>query len=181
MFLLSGVYLTYRIRNAKKEIYKEKLTLTMSLLLESIVSLTTYIIKHTLWTHPNLHPDHILLLYAIRCQSTVTPMIIILFMPKVIILYFFLSLFLSLPLHCCYCFLLLPLLVSTCKPSPLATRSCSTRNQNEQHTTDLVIYHRPKYPKRCQMRLIYIRPFYPMARSTLARLICPTWIPKTFG
>ncbi|KAF7488855.1 Putative G-protein coupled receptor [Sarcoptes scabiei] len=82
LFLLSGVYLTYRIRNAKKEIYKEKLTLTVSILLETIVSFTTYIIRHLFWSHPNLHPDHLLLLYAIRCQITITTTIIILFMPK---------------------------------------------------------------------------------------------------
>uniref|UniRef100_A0A6P6Y6X6 Uncharacterized protein LOC113794354 n=1 Tax=Dermatophagoides pteronyssinus TaxID=6956 RepID=A0A6P6Y6X6_DERPT len=82
LFLLSGVYLTYRIRNAKKEIYKEKLTLTISILLETIVSFFTYVIKHAFWSHPSLHPDHLLLLYAIRCQVTITTTIIMLFMPK---------------------------------------------------------------------------------------------------
>nr|XP_046916321.1 probable G-protein coupled receptor 158 [Dermatophagoides farinae] len=82
LFLLSGVYLTYRIRNAKKEIYKEKLTLTISILLETIVSFFTYVIKHAFWSHPSLHPDHLLLLYAIRCQITITTTIIMLFMPK---------------------------------------------------------------------------------------------------
>ncbi|OTF72517.1 sweet-taste receptor-like protein, partial [Euroglyphus maynei] len=82
LFLLSGVYLTYRIRNAKKEIYKEKITLTISILLETIVSFFTYVIKHTFWSHPSLHPDHLLLLYAIRCQITITTTIILLFMNK---------------------------------------------------------------------------------------------------
>lgn len=81
--MLSGVYLTYCIRNAKKEIYKEKLTLSVSIYLETIVSLIIYVVKHSLWIHPGLNPDHLLLLYAIRCQLTVTPIIMILFMPKV--------------------------------------------------------------------------------------------------
>jgi hypothetical protein len=83
IFLLTGVYITYCIRNAKKEIYKEKWTLAISLYLETIVSFTTYALKHGLWSHPDLNPDHIFLLYMIRCQFTVTPMLIILFFPKV--------------------------------------------------------------------------------------------------
>ncbi|CAG2119505.1 unnamed protein product, partial [Medioppia subpectinata] len=82
VFLLTGVYITYCIRNAKKEIYREKWTLAASLYLETIVSFTTYTIRHVLWFYPDLHPDHIFLLYMARCQLTVTPMLIMLFFPK---------------------------------------------------------------------------------------------------
>lgn len=83
LFLLSGVYLTYRIRNAKKEVYQEKVTLSIGIILETAVSFLTYLVKHSFWSHPDLHPDHILLLYLIRCHTTVTTMILILFFPKV--------------------------------------------------------------------------------------------------
>ncbi|XP_054168209.1 probable G-protein coupled receptor 158 [Oppia nitens] len=82
IFLLTGVYITYCIRNARKEIYKEKWTLALSIYLETIVSFTTYTVKHLLWFYRDLHPDHIFLLYMIRCQLTVTPMLIMIFLPK---------------------------------------------------------------------------------------------------
>lgn len=81
--MLSGVYLTYCIRNAKKEIYKEKVSLSVSIILEATLSLATYVCKHLVWMHPSLHPDHLLILFTVRCHATVTPMIIILFAPKV--------------------------------------------------------------------------------------------------
>ncbi|KAI2804765.1 hypothetical protein BLOT_003753 [Blomia tropicalis] len=82
LFLLSGVYLTYRIRNAKKEVYRERMTLTLAILFETTISFVAYLVKHAMWSHPSMHPDHILLLYFVRCHSTVTPTLAILFLPK---------------------------------------------------------------------------------------------------
>lgn len=82
LFLLSGVYLTYRIRKAQKEVYEEKVTLSIAIILETVASFLMYIIKHSVWSHPELHPDHILTLYFIRCQVTISITICILYFPK---------------------------------------------------------------------------------------------------
>lgn len=83
LFLLSGVYLTYRIRKAQKEVYEEKVTLSIAIILETVASFLMYIIKHSVWSHPELHPDHILTLYFIRCQVTISITICILYFPKI--------------------------------------------------------------------------------------------------
>lgn len=81
LFLLTGIYITYCIRNAKKEIYREKWTLSWSLYIETVVSFTTYVLRHCFVSQ--LHPDYIFLLYMLRCHFTVTIVLIILFGPKV--------------------------------------------------------------------------------------------------
>lgn len=62
--------------------YEEKVTLSIAIILETIVSFLMYIIKHSFWSHPELHPDHIFTLYFIRCQVTITISICILYFPK---------------------------------------------------------------------------------------------------
>ena len=80
-FLLAGVYITYCIRNARTEIYREKWTLCWIIYIELIVSSPTYIIRHIF--SQRIHPDVIFLLYFARCQLTVSLALILLFLPKV--------------------------------------------------------------------------------------------------
>lgn len=81
LFLLSGVYITYCIRNARREIYKEKWTLCSIVYLELVISTITYALRHLLYQ--NLHPDYLFSLYFLRCQLTVTLALILLLFPKV--------------------------------------------------------------------------------------------------
>ncbi|XP_053200998.1 probable G-protein coupled receptor 158 [Panonychus citri] len=80
-FLLTGVYITYCIRNAKPEVYGEKCSLCCSIYIEIIVSTITHILRHIAWG--KIHPDYLLLLHAIRCQLTVTLILAILLGPKI--------------------------------------------------------------------------------------------------
>lgn len=81
LFLLTGVYITYCIRNARQETYKEKWSLCICVYIETVVSSATYIVRHIFWTR--LHPDYIFLIYLLRCQLTVTIVLIFLLGPKV--------------------------------------------------------------------------------------------------
>lgn len=80
-FLLFGIYLVYKLRNASSEAHKEKLVLCASVFIELLVSGLTYTIRHLLWTQ--LTSDQLLLLYFVRCQLTVTPTVALIFAPKV--------------------------------------------------------------------------------------------------
>lgn len=81
LFLLTGCYITYCIRNARKEIYREKWMLCISIYVETIVSTTTYILRHVLWSQ--LNPDQLFALYLTRCQVTVSIVLVLIFGPKV--------------------------------------------------------------------------------------------------
>ena len=81
LFLLTGVYITYCIRNARREIYKEKWTLCSMIYLELVISTVTYVLRHIFYQ--SIHPDLIFLLYFARCQLTVTLSLILLLLPKV--------------------------------------------------------------------------------------------------
>ena len=81
LFLLTGVYITYCIRNARREIYKEKWTLCSIVYLELVISTVTYVLRHIFYQ--SIHPDLIFMLYFTRCQLTVTLSLILLFFPKV--------------------------------------------------------------------------------------------------
>ena len=161
IFLLTGVYITYCIRNAKKEIYREKWPLSVSIYLETVVSLATYVVRHSFWLHPDLHPDHIFLLYMVRCQLTVSPMLILLFFPKV---------------------------SRTSNQRPINTdlisfslqHSCGfTAEPIDQSTTDHVIYHQPKCPSLYLKQWNCTALYYPMGSSISETSIWRTWIPKT--
>ncbi|RWS15613.1 sweet-taste receptor-like protein [Dinothrombium tinctorium] len=80
-FLVTGIYITYCIRNARPEIYDEKWTLCVCVYLETIISTITYIIRHIFWSR--LHPDYIFALCLIRCQLTVSVILILLLGPKI--------------------------------------------------------------------------------------------------
>ncbi|XP_064471435.1 metabotropic glycine receptor-like [Ornithodoros turicata] len=80
LFLLLGIYLAYCIRNAKVECYTEKWTLCCSVYIEALFSLSMYIIRHAM--SAVLEPDHVFLLYFIRCHCTVTVILFLLFAPK---------------------------------------------------------------------------------------------------
>lgn len=81
VFLLTAVYLTWRIRNARHEIYVEKWPLSISVYCELITSSTLYCLRHFLWNY--LSADHIFLLYLIRCHLTVSVGLGLIFVPKV--------------------------------------------------------------------------------------------------
>ena len=81
LFLLTGVYITYCIRNARREIYKEKWTLCSIIYLELVISTVTYVLRHIFYQ--SIHPDVIFMLYFSRCQLTVTLSLILLLSPKV--------------------------------------------------------------------------------------------------
>lgn len=80
LFMLLGIYLAYCIRNAKVECYTEKWTLCCSVYIETLFSLSMYIIRHVLAAV--LEPDHVFLLYFIRCHCTVTVILFLVFAPK---------------------------------------------------------------------------------------------------
>ncbi|XP_055930016.1 probable G-protein coupled receptor 158 [Argiope bruennichi] len=80
LFLLFGVFLTYKIRNARSDCFHEKETLAWSIYVEALVSLLMYSIRHVVWS--NLQPDYIYLLYFLRCQCTVTIILFFIFAPK---------------------------------------------------------------------------------------------------
>ncbi|KAI1303723.1 Nose resistant to fluoxetine protein 6 [Halotydeus destructor] len=80
LFLLTGLYITYSIRNARQEVYREKWTLCFCVYIETIISSCLYIVRHLFWSR--LHPDYMFLLYLIRCQLTVTIVLIMLIGPK---------------------------------------------------------------------------------------------------
>lgn len=63
------------------EVNKEKLILGLAVLLELITSTLAYLIRHSLWH--SLAADQLLVLYAIRCQLTVTLTVVLVFGPKV--------------------------------------------------------------------------------------------------
>ncbi|GFT05169.1 probable G-protein coupled receptor 158 [Nephila pilipes] len=80
LFLLFGVFLTYKIRNARSDCFHEKETLSWSIYVEALVSMLMYTIRHVVWS--NLQPDYIYLLYFLRCQCTVTIILFFIFAPK---------------------------------------------------------------------------------------------------
>lgn len=80
-FVLTGIYLSYCIRNARSEFYREKWALCTCIYIEFVVSGSFYLLKHFLWN--NLHPDLIYLMYFIRCQFTVTVILALIFGSKV--------------------------------------------------------------------------------------------------
>lgn len=63
------------------EVNKEKLILGLAVLAELITSALVYLVRHSMWH--SLTSDHLLVLYAIRCQLTVTVTVLLVFGPKV--------------------------------------------------------------------------------------------------
>lgn len=80
--LLFGLYLVYKLRNAKSDTHKEKLILCLAVALELVISLPLYTLRHALW-NKFANNDHLLLLYAARCHLTVTLTVALVFWPKV--------------------------------------------------------------------------------------------------
>lgn len=80
-FILAGFYMSYSIRNARSEFYREKWALCTCIYLEFVVSGTFYVLRYFLWN--SLHPDLLYLLYFVRCQLTVTVVLALIFGPKV--------------------------------------------------------------------------------------------------
>lgn len=86
-FLVTGIYLTYCIRNARREIYREKRVLCALIYLECAVSLITYIARH-FYSERALDPNlTFYYLYFTRIQVTVTIPLLALLGPKVSLKY----------------------------------------------------------------------------------------------
>uniref|UniRef100_T1IIA3 G-protein coupled receptors family 3 profile domain-containing protein n=1 Tax=Strigamia maritima TaxID=126957 RepID=T1IIA3_STRMM len=79
LFLLFGVHLSYHARNAVTE-FGEKRYLCLAIFIELLVSVALHVLRHVLWLDVN--PDYIFLMYFIRCQITVTVILILVFGPK---------------------------------------------------------------------------------------------------
>ncbi|XP_076339141.1 metabotropic glycine receptor-like isoform X1 [Tachypleus tridentatus] len=80
LFLLLGIYLTYCIRNARKEFYREKWPLSAAICIETVVSVTTHTVRRVMWL--SLGQDYLFFLHFLRCQLTVTCILTIIFGPK---------------------------------------------------------------------------------------------------
>lgn len=76
-----GLNLVYKLRNASSEVYKEKLVLSVTVFIGLLVSSAAYALRHTFWHR--LTNNQLLLLYAFRCQLTVSLGIGLIFVPKV--------------------------------------------------------------------------------------------------
>uniref|UniRef100_A0AAN0LVY7 G-protein coupled receptor 3 n=1 Tax=Polyphagotarsonemus latus TaxID=1204166 RepID=A0AAN0LVY7_9ACAR len=80
-FVFAGVYLSYCIRNARSELYREKWALSTCIYIEFFISSFFYILRNFFWY--NFHPDYIYLMYFLRCQLTVSVILILVFGPKI--------------------------------------------------------------------------------------------------
>lgn len=83
MFICVGFYLLYCTRTAPSE-YNERKFISLVIYCEGIISTLLHIIKHSIFS--SIHPDTILILYFVRCHTTVTVMILFIFFTKLFIL-----------------------------------------------------------------------------------------------
>lgn len=83
LFICVGYYLLYCTRTAPSE-YNERKFISLVIYCEGIISTLLHIIKHSIFS--SIHPDTILILYFIRCQATVTIMILFIFFTKLFLL-----------------------------------------------------------------------------------------------
>lgn len=81
IFILAGFYMSYSIRNARSEFYREKWALCTCIYIEFVVSGSFYLLRYFFWN--SLHPDLLYLMYFARCQLTVTVVLALIFGPKV--------------------------------------------------------------------------------------------------
>ncbi|KAK6961403.1 G-protein coupled receptor 158 [Biomphalaria glabrata] len=79
IFLCFGIYMCYCIRSAPTE-YSEGRFITGAICYEAIVSTIFYILRHLWWYE--MHPDHLFLMFFLRCQLTVTVVLLIILGPK---------------------------------------------------------------------------------------------------
>ncbi|XP_076339995.1 metabotropic glycine receptor-like isoform X2 [Tachypleus tridentatus] len=79
-FMCFGIYLTYRIRNAKTDYFREKTVLCAAIYIEVIVSFVIHAIRHSM--RFSLGPDFVFFLFFIRCQLTVSGILTVIFGPK---------------------------------------------------------------------------------------------------
>ncbi|XP_014676890.1 PREDICTED: probable G-protein coupled receptor 158 [Priapulus caudatus] len=80
LFLCMGIYMSYCIRSAPSDFHETR-WLSLAVYIEALVSGTLHVLRHFLWLVVN--PDYIYLMYFVRCQLTVTLMIILIFGPKI--------------------------------------------------------------------------------------------------
>ena len=188
-FLLTGIYLSYCIRNARIEIYREKWALGTCIYVEFLVSLLAYLLKYYLWITP--HPDWLLTLLFLRSQLTVSVVLVLLFGPKVRKKQF--NWFPFGLIFGCWS----DPLISSC---PLHSRSFVTlldrvdrrvvrerRRQRRQRrrrrprvAVDLVISCPANHAIECRTRWNCMRPSCRMERSTSVISTWPTWTQKTY-
>jgi len=76
-----GIYIVYKLKNASREVHKEKLVLCAPIFLELLLSSSLYTTRHLLWD--KLSSNQMLLLYFLRCQLTISLTVALIFWPKV--------------------------------------------------------------------------------------------------
>ncbi|XP_046543762.1 probable G-protein coupled receptor 158 [Haliotis rubra] len=79
LFLCFGVYLCYCVRSAPSD-YSERRCISVAICYEAFFSTIFYILKHLWWY--TLHPDYMFLMSFLRCQLTVTVVLLLILGPK---------------------------------------------------------------------------------------------------
>ncbi|XP_059140355.1 probable G-protein coupled receptor 158, partial [Physella acuta] len=79
IFLCFGIYMCYCVRSAPTE-YSEGRFITGAICYEAVISTIFYVLRHLWWY--KLHPDHLFLMFFLRCQLTVTVVLLIILGPK---------------------------------------------------------------------------------------------------
>ncbi|KAK6166614.1 hypothetical protein SNE40_023265 [Patella caerulea] len=79
LFLCLGIYMCYCVRSAPSD-YSERKYVSAAICYEAILSFIFYVLRHIWWL--DLHPDYLFLMYFIRCQLTVTVVLILVLGPK---------------------------------------------------------------------------------------------------
>ncbi|BFZ15491.1 hypothetical protein BsWGS_18530 [Bradybaena similaris] len=79
IFLCVGMYMCYCVRSAPID-YSEGRFITGAICYEAIMSAIFYVLRHLWWYE--MHPDHLFLMFFLRCQLTVTVVLIIILGPK---------------------------------------------------------------------------------------------------
>ncbi|CAG5119668.1 unnamed protein product [Candidula unifasciata] len=80
IFLCFGIYICYCVRSAQTE-FLEGRYITGAIIYEAIVSTVFYVLRHLWWY--KLHPDYLFLMFFLRCQLTVTVVLLIILGPKI--------------------------------------------------------------------------------------------------
>nr|QVK45730.1 G protein-coupled receptor [Proales similis] len=83
-FIGVGFYLLYCTRTAPSH-FNERKFISIVMCAEGLVSTLVHVIKHSI--SPSLHPDTMLIIYFIRCHSTVTLMLFFIFVTKLFVLF----------------------------------------------------------------------------------------------
>ncbi|KAK3599047.1 hypothetical protein CHS0354_012535 [Potamilus streckersoni] len=79
LFLCFGIHMCYRVRAAPSD-FSEGTYVSAAICIECSVSTVFYILRHVYWL--GLHPDYLFLMHFVRCQTSVSLTLILIFGPK---------------------------------------------------------------------------------------------------